>query len=70
MNYLLVVQVFVRTPGGLGLRGNQQPEGRTPASGPIPAEEAVLITPTLDHLQHRPSRAALRLRITYQRGQR
>ncbi|ODS59352.1 MAG: hypothetical protein ABS37_20210 [Acidovorax sp. SCN 65-108] len=23
MNYLLVVQVFVRTPGGLGLRGNQ-----------------------------------------------
>jgi len=26
MNYLLVVQVFVRTPGGSALRGNQQPE--------------------------------------------
>ena len=35
-----------------------------------PADKTGLIAPTLDHLQHWPSRAALRLRITYQRGQR
>ena len=37
---------------------------------PPPTEHLCLLAPTLDHLQHRPSRAGLRLRITCQRGQR
>lgn len=33
-------------------------------------DEGCLLASALDHLQHRPSRAALRLRIAGQRGQR
>lgn len=43
---------------------------REPDYAVAPTDKGGLLAPALDHLQYRPSRAALRLRITYQRGQR
>ena len=76
-----VVRVASRTSeqffghASAGTRHDFSPQSDSPCLRRVfgtrtPADKTGLIAPTLDHLQHWPSRAALRLRITYQRGQR